>query len=96
MIYLGFSIRNPWWRGRFDPGWFKHWNIAHTTKHVELQLMKTDHLISLTFDLHMWRDHAGFQLFVGLLGREFSIIFYDERHHDTKRPEPVIWSNYSI
>jgi hypothetical protein len=81
MIHLNLEIFNPhsdyFKIGRvFSGNLFKH-------KFWELQLMRTNNLICLKFDLTTRQDHAGLNLELGLLSFNIAFTIYDHRHWDS-------------
>jgi len=83
MLYIGFSIRNPWSR-RFSPIGVKAYSVTKN-KSVELGLYKTSSLLGFGFNIDsFYYDHAGFSFDIDLLGYQFDFEFYDNRHHDER------------
>jgi hypothetical protein len=87
MIKIFLAVKNPFARDNsqgFD--WNKTISLTKN-KTLEIQLWKSSpyHLISFGLDLS-WRgsDHAGPELSVELLGFDFTIKIYDNRHWDYK------------
>ena len=91
MIYLGFSIRNPWWNRRFANLWHRWGDTGIPHKCWEVEIIRGDSLISLSLDISWQRDHAGIAVGLGLLGYEVHAELYDTRHwdHDQDRWRPA-------
>jgi len=83
MIYLGASIRWPWFKGYksiYDDYLYKSWSVSKN-KTLELQVSKGgDDLIGFMFSWSMRRDHAGLDIEVSLFRRFILISFHDNRH----------------
>lgn len=85
MIYSKFSLTNPWARDNFKH--LKMWTGRLTKSKVwELELISSSwYLLHIQFDLSLrGRDHAGFNLELGLLGFVVYFNIYDRRHWDYK------------
>ena len=80
MIHFNFNIRNPWDKSWSDNIWTKCYDTPHKNKFIELEVYKDSTLITLSTDLTIRRDHAGFDFEVGLFGYNFHFNFYDSRH----------------
>ena len=85
MIYLGFTLANPWWHDRFANLWHRHGRIGIPHKSWELELLRTDSMVNLSLDISWRRDHAGICLGLGLLGYEVYAQLRDDRHWDHTR-----------
>lgn len=81
MINLKFSLENPWWN-RFDN--IKSWTGKTPFKHKfwEAQVMRSDDIVAFDLRITTRTDHAGVDLWVGLLGYSVNLQFYDSRHWD--------------
>ena len=81
MINLKFTIENPWWT-RFESIKCWHGSTPFKNKFWEVQVMKSDDIIA--FDLRITHrcDHAGPDLWLGLLGYAVNAKIYDSRHWD--------------
>ena len=80
MLYFGLKINNPFSRGNFKNLFSRTWNIAGH-RYLEFEIYKIDQLIEIEFVVE-WKgsDHAGPHITIGLLGREVSLLLYDNRH----------------
>jgi hypothetical protein len=78
MIYLGFSISNPWGRP-FDNLWNRSGPIARHTA-WEAELLQTSQLIGFNFSYTRRESHAGLILGLALLGYSLSFMICDTRH----------------
>lgn len=79
MIYLGFALRNPFSQ-RFDV--IKEFNLSVTqNKTLEIGFYKGNTIIGFGFNVTGFKqDHKGFDLDLELLGYNFTVMFYDNRH----------------
>ncbi len=91
MINLRFSIENPWWN-RFESIYSAHGSTPLKNKFWELQTMKSDDIIAFDLRVTTQTDHAGLDLWVGLLGYAVNLKFYDNRHWNH---ELRMWQNES-
>lgn len=90
MIYLNFSIQNPWRpqaEAESKDYFYKHWTLSEKRqKSAELQISKfaqANDLLQIRLDLRWWgEDHAGPKLEIDLWKFFFSISLYDHRHWD--------------
>lgn len=86
MINLRLSITNPW-TARFEN--INCWMGSTPLKHKfwEVQIMKTDDIVSFDLRVTTRQDHAGAELWLGLLGYSINLHVYDNRHwnHDEAR-----------
>ena len=83
MIYLKFSVDNPW---RSDSVWDILWSKSGSiTKYKawEFNGYRTGHTIDVEFELRVNGDHAGARVMLVLLGFGTELHFYDIRHWDT-------------
>jgi hypothetical protein len=91
MINFKFTIENVF-ADRFEN--IKCWTgktfIEH--KYWELQIMKDSDLISVDIRLTRKQDHAGFDLWMGLIGYAVNFKIYDHRHWDY---ETGSWAVYN-
>jgi hypothetical protein len=84
MIQFNFRITNPWgseflWRT------FRHWSGRITqSKAWEFNLYRSNELVAVECAYTVRRDHAGFNLMVGLFGFSIEFYIYDIRHWDYK------------
>lgn len=53
--------------------------------------MKSDDIVAFDFRLSAMTDHAGLDLWLGLLGYAVNLQFYDSRHWDSDRGDWVIY-----
>ena len=81
MINLRFSLSNPFW-DRFEN--IKCWSgkTPWKNKFWEVQVMKSDDLVAVDFRVTAMTDHAGIDLWLGLIGYAVNLQFYDSRHWD--------------
>jgi uncharacterized protein YycO len=79
MIDIKFSIVNPA-SDRFESikCWFGNTPFKH--KHWEIQVMKDNDIIAVDFRVTTRQDHAGVDLWLGLVGYAVNFKFYDNRH----------------
>jgi hypothetical protein len=91
MINLKFSIINPWWN-RFAN--IKSWagGSLFENKFWEVQIMKSDDLLTVDLRITTRQDHAGADLWLGLFGYAINLQFYDNRHWDS---ETENWQVYN-
>jgi hypothetical protein len=83
MIYLGIAIRSPFTSVTFRNYWSRWWRVPGLKhKNFELEFVRTENLVHLSFDINPWHDHGGFSLMFGLLHHEINCNFYDTRHWD--------------
>jgi hypothetical protein len=61
-------------------------------KYWELQIMKDSDLISVDIRYTRNQDHAGFDLWLGLIGYAVTFKIYDSRHWDY---DTANWKEYS-
>lgn len=81
MINIKFSITNPW-TDRFENirCWWGRTGLPN--KFWECQIMKSDDIIAVDLRITTRCDHAGPDLWLGLLGYAVNIKIYDSRHWD--------------
>ena len=93
MIYLNFSLRNPWNRGGFDNLWNKSWIISGY-KYLEVEVTSDEEtVLKIQLSLTARQDHAGLTVELGLLGRSVHFSIYDTRHWDTDKNTWVTYEN---
>jgi hypothetical protein len=90
MINLKFLITNPWW-SRFENVYANAGKTPLKNKCWEFQIIKSDDIISFDLRITHRTDHAGIDLWVGLLGYSMNINLYDNRHWDH---ETNTWVKY--
>ncbi len=80
MIYLNFSLSNPFAKGDWQN--VKCWStLVSKHKAVEAEVLKDNQgLIDLSFRATMRRDHAGAEIGIGLWKYSILLKFYDIRH----------------
>lgn len=83
MLYIGFSINNPWCR--------RHQLVKDTiirvskNKTLEVGLYKTNAIVGASLGIRVGkRDHTGFSFDADLLGWTLDVEFYDNRHYDER------------
>jgi hypothetical protein len=83
MITLKFSVTNPWWN-RFAN--IKCWagKTPFKNKFWEVQIMKSDDLLTIDLRVTARQDHAGAELWLGVFGYAVNLQFYDNRHWDSE------------
>jgi hypothetical protein len=82
MIYLGFSLNNPFWIERYRDIWKRHWAVSKN-KNIEFEFHKNSELFGFSFTFApIARDHSGLSFSIDLLGYSFYFNFYDSRHRD--------------
>ncbi len=79
MINLRFSLENPWW-DRFANIWWHSGKTPFENKFWEVQVMKSDDIVAFDLRITTRTDHAGAELWLGLLGYAVNFHFYDHRH----------------
>jgi hypothetical protein len=81
MISLKFSIENLF-ADRFEN--IKSWagKTFIPNKYWELQIMKDCDLISIDIRFTRMQDHAGLDIWLGLVGYAVNFTIYDNRHWD--------------
>jgi len=91
MINLRFSITNPWW-DRFEN--IKCWAGGTPFKHKfwEVQIMKSDDIVAFDLRTTTQTDHAGIDLWVGLLGYSINAQLYDNRHWNFKENRWMVYT----
>jgi hypothetical protein len=92
MINLSLGISIPWWN-RFENIWATSGHTPFKNKFWEAQVMKSDDVVSIDLRVTTRTDHAGVDLWLGLLGYSVNLKFYDNRHWDHKLG---VWQNESI
>ena len=81
MFNLKFELTNPW-SDRFESIYCNGGRTPFKHKFWELQTLKSDDIISFDLRVSARCDHAGIDLWMGLLGYSINIKFYDSRHWD--------------
>lgn len=81
MINIRFSLTNPW-SNKFETVYFSSGKTPIKNKFWEIQIMKTDDIVAFDFRVSARTDHAGLDLWLGLLGYSINLNFYDNRHWD--------------
>lgn len=79
MINFNVRLYNPF-SNRFDSGRFWHGVVGSTRKAWEIQIMKTNTVFEIDFQLTVRQDHAGIKLELGLVGYNICAQIYDTRH----------------
>lgn len=79
MINLKLSLTNPWWH-RFENIRSYHGSTPFKNKFWEFQLMKSDEILAVDLRISTRTDHAGFDLWIGLIGYAVNLVIYDNRH----------------
>jgi len=91
MLSLNFNLRNPWCR-TFKNLWIRAYDTPFKHKFIEMEVYKDSTILSFSFAWTIRQSHPGLDIDVGLLGYNFHIIFYDNRHwnHEEGR-----WMRYT-
>jgi hypothetical protein len=79
MINLKLSILNPW-QDRFENVYAAAGKTPFKHKYWEVQLIKSNDLVTVDLRISHKTDHAGVDLWLGLLGYSVNLNFYDNRH----------------
>jgi hypothetical protein len=90
MIYLGFSISNPWGRP-FDNLWNRSGLITRH-KAWEIEVLQTNQLIGFEINYTQRKDHAGLTVALAVFGRNISFQIYDTRHWN---PDTADWQQHN-
>ena len=78
MIYINFSLMNPW-SDLFKPVW--SWDKKVTkNKAVEVEVYRSNTVAEFETRLRHREDHAGLIIGLGLLSYTLRAQFYDTRH----------------
>lgn len=81
-MYFCFSLKNIFWRSKFD-NIFCKWYQLTKNKNLEIELLKDSYLFRFEVSFYPHgRDHGGLQIGLSLFNYELSINFYDSRHWD--------------
>lgn len=81
MIHINLQLVNPW-SDFFKAGRFWSGQITKN-KCWEVQAMRTNDILVFKLDFTTRRDHAGFNLELGLLSFNIAVNIYDQRHWDS-------------
>ena len=84
MINLRFSLTNPWWN-RFENVYSNAGKAPFENKFWEVQLLKSDDIVSLDLRITTRCDHAGVDMWLGLFGYSVNLNFYDNRHWNSEK-----------
>ena len=79
MINIKFGLSNPWWN-RFESLWNKAGATPFEHKYWEIQIMKSDDIVTLDLRITARQSHAGVDIWLGLFGYAVNLQFYDSRH----------------
>lgn len=79
MFNLRFSIENPFW-SRFEVIDSRSGSTPFKNKYWELELMKSDDLVAVDLRITTRQDHAGLDLWLGVIGYAVNFKIYDSRH----------------
>ena len=89
MIYLNFSLMNPW-SDCFEPVW--SWGKAVSKyKAVEVEVYRSNTVAEFEARLRFREDHAGLAVGLGFLSYTLRAQFYDTRHWNY---EKKAWETY--
>jgi len=78
MFDIGFGIEWPWGH-RWDVLVTKSWSLT-TNKALDINVYRNLVLLEARFEVCHAQDHAGATVWLGLLGFNLEIKFYDKRH----------------
>lgn len=90
MFNFRFSLTNPWWT-RFESIYSAHGKTPVKHKCWEVQVMKSDDLVAVDLRITTRSDHAGVDLWLGLLGYSINMLLYDNRHWNIEEKD---WEKY--
>lgn len=93
MIQLRFSLNNPWWEDRFESILAKAGNTLFKNKFWEFQILKVSDLVAFDLRITYRCDHAGADLWLGLLGYAVNFVLYDNRHWDYEQGRWKVYTN---
>lgn len=81
-----FSIHNFFSKKDYYKGIFFWFKPITNNKSVEIEIIRSNyHLFKIEIDLSFTgKDHAGFRVEFAILGLQFNLYFYDNRHWDYK------------
>ena len=89
MIYLNFSLMNPW-SDCFEPVW--SWGKPVSKyKAVEVEVYRSNTVAEFEARLRFCEDHAGLTFGLGFLSYTLRAQFYDTRHWNY---EKKAWETY--
>lgn len=91
MISLKFEIVAVW-IDRFESIWSDAGETPFENKFWEVQVMKTNDIASLDFKVTTRCDHAGIDLWLGLLGYSINFNLYDNRHWNHEEGRWMIYT----
>lgn len=91
MINLKCSIINPW-QDRFENIYAAAGGTPFKHKFWEVQLIKSNDLVSFDLRISHKTDHAGVDLWLGLLGYSANLNFYDNRHWNHEEGRWMIYT----
>ena len=78
MISFSFRLMNPF-SDRWETVYYKDGLLGKHTG-AEIQVIKDNTIVDLTFRWHTRQDHAGMSLDLGLFGYQVTMRYYDTRH----------------
>lgn len=90
MINVRLSLENPWW-DRFDNVYATSGKTPFKNKFWEFQTMRSDDIVALDLRITARTDHAGVDLWLGLLGYAVNLKFYDNRHWDSEAGKYTVY-----
>ena len=89
MIYLNFSLMNPW-SDCFEP--VRSWGKAVSKyKAIEVEVYRSNTIAEFEARLRFREDHAGLTIGLGFLSYTLRAQFYDTRHWNY---EKKVWETY--
>lgn len=82
--------------------WSNRWSVVKTwhgsaflkNKFWEIQINKSNDIISIDLRITARQSHAGTYLALGLIGYEIIFNFYDVRHWDSERKNWELYQKY--
>jgi len=79
MINFKFTVTNPY-TDRFECLYINSGKIPIKNKFWEIQIMKTDDIVSIDLQITHRTDHPGLSLDLALFGYSITLQIYDNRH----------------
>lgn len=85
MINFRLSVSIPW-SDRFESLYIKTGKTPFRYKFWEFQILKHSDIIAIDLRLSTRQDHAGLDIWLGLVGYSINFLVYDSRHwnYETK------------
>lgn len=92
MIHLCFNITNPL-TDRFNNLYCRSGKLPVKHKFWEIQILKSDNIVSFDLQITTRQDHAGIKFWLGLFGYSINFNLYDSRHWDYKTKNWKVYEN---